>query len=99
MTEGIGMEADYIRKTPLEHRKKFAQFFTPEVLADIMTGWLVEKEDLHTVLEPAFGLGIFTRQLQKKKEGLKIKGFDIDERIFNESKKKFGTDVNILLQD
>lgn len=99
MTEGIGMEADYIRKTPLEHRKKFAQFFTPEVLADIMTGWLVEKEDLHTVLEPAFGLGIFTRQLQKKKEGLKIKGFDIDERIFNESKKKFGTDVNLLLQD
>lgn len=99
MTECHGIESDYTRNTPIEHRKKYAQFFTPCVLAEIMTDWLVKKTDLVSVLEPAFGLGIFTRFLKKKMDNLVIKGFDIDEKIFNQSKEIYGSQVNLLLQD
>lgn len=99
MTKTGSIEASYICSTTLEHRKRYAQFFTPPALADVMTDWLVKKEDLVSVLEPAFGLGIFTRFLQKKKKGLEIKGFDIDERIFSEAKRLYGSQVNLLFQD
>ena len=99
MIENFNIETEYISNTSIEHRRRYAQFFTPAILAEIMTDWLLAKEDLHTVLEPAFGLGIFTRMLQSKKDGLNIKGFDVDERIFNAARKMFGPDVNLLLQD
>ncbi len=95
------IELDYIQKTPLEHRKRFAQFFTPAQLADVMASWLTGNTRLQTVLEPAFGLGIFTRCLMQKKANLSIKGFDIDTRIFREAQKVFAPhpNVNLLLQD
>ena len=34
-------EQDYTKKTSLAHRKKFAQFFTPEQIATFMTNWLL----------------------------------------------------------
>ena len=49
------------KKISLEHRKKFAQFFTPYELASLMADWLLGNPNLITVLEPAFGLGVFSR--------------------------------------
>jgi adenine-specific DNA-methyltransferase len=54
------LEKKYIEKVNLSHRKKFAQFFTPETIADLMSDWLIGNEKLKTVLEPAFGLGVLT---------------------------------------
>lgn len=93
------IESDYVLRTPIEHRKHYAQFFTPVSLADVMTDWLVKKGDIVSVLEPAFGLGVFTRCLLEKKDNLDIKGFDVDEKIFNESRRIYGSQVNLLNQD
>ena len=54
------VEKSYSKLTALEHRKKFAQFFTPFQLASLMADWLLGNENLNTVLEPAFGLGVFS---------------------------------------
>ena len=57
------IEREYSKFTSIEHRKKFAQFFTPFPIADLMAKWLLGNENLKTVLEPAFGLGVFSRAL------------------------------------
>ena len=39
-------EQDYINKISLAHRKKFAQFFTPEQIATFMASWVLNgKKD------------------------------------------------------
>lgn len=95
------VEKSYSKSISLEHRKKFAQFFTPFQLASLMTDWLLGNQNLNTVLEPAFGLGIFSRALLSKKSELSIKGFDIDETIFAEAKEIFHDTpkVDIYLED
>ena len=69
------VEQEYSVNTKLSHRKKFAQFFTPKPIAQIMANWILgNKKNLASVLEPAFGLGVFSRQLlTQKKEILKSK--------------------------
>lgn len=95
------VEKGYSKITSLEHRKKFAQFFTPFQLASLMADWLLGNKNLKTVLEPAFGLGVFSRALIGKKSDLSIKGFDIDEKIFAESKEIFNDTsiVDLHLED
>ena len=95
------IEREYSKFTSIEHRKKFAQFFTPFTIADLMAKWLLGNENLETVLEPAFGLGVFTRALLNYNETIKIKGFEIDKNIFDKSKNIFeeNKNVSILLED
>lgn len=92
------VEKDYSKLISLEHRKKFAQFFTPFQLASLMADWLLGNQNLKTVLEPAFGLGVFTRALLSKKLDLSIKGFDIDEIILTKAKEVFRDTPNFDLQ-
>lgn len=91
------LEKIYTEKISLSHRKKFAQFFTPETIADLMSDWLIGNKKLKTVLEPAFGLGIFSRKLFEKKSDINIKGFDIDETIFQEAQSFFNINPNLSL--
>jgi len=95
------VEKSYSKLTALEHRKKFAQFFTPFQLASLMADWLLGNQNLNTVLEPAFGLGVFSRALISKKSDVSIKGFDIDEKIFEEAKEIFSDTsiVDLCLKD
>ena len=101
MNNKKSIEADYSKQVSLEHRKKFAQFFTPYPIAELMTKWLLGNENLNTILEPAFGLGIFSRTLLAKKNDVQIKGFEIDSFIFEKAKKEFsGTEkIDLLLDD
>ncbi|MBN1988692.1 MAG: N-6 DNA methylase [Bacteroidales bacterium] len=91
------VEKRYSKFIPLEHRKRFAQFFTPFQLATLMADWLFGNQNMQTVLEPAFGLGVFSRALLSKKNDLSIKGFDIDERIFSEAKEIFKDTPNVRI--
>jgi adenine-specific DNA-methyltransferase len=95
------IEKKYSKKTSIGHRKKFAQFFTPFPIALLMSKWLLGNEKLETVLEPAFGLGIFTRALLHQRREIEIKGFEVDETIFAEAKNVFNgqKNVNIQLED
>jgi adenine-specific DNA-methyltransferase len=95
------IENDYSKVISLDHRKKFAQFFTPFPIADLMAKWLLGNNNLKTVLEPAFGLGIFSRALLQYKSAIEIKGFEVDETIFENAKQHFDKteNMNLLLQD
>jgi len=95
------VEKEYSKLISLEHRKKFAQFFTPFQLASLMADWLLGNKDLKTILEPAFGLGVFSRALLSKKLDLSIKGFDIDETILSKAKEIFSNTPNfdLFLED
>lgn len=95
------LENDYSKSISLEHRKSFAQFFTPFSIADLMARWILGNEKLDSVLEPAFGLGVFSRAILNHKEDVQIKGFEIDTTIYENAKKHFEDteNVNLLLQD
>jgi len=97
----ISLENDYSKSVSLAHRKKFAQFFTPFPLADLMAKWILGNGQLKTLLEPAFGLGIFSRAILTYKKEIEIKAFEVEETIFREAKKHFqGFDnVNLFLED
>ncbi|MDQ6787426.1 MAG: SAM-dependent methyltransferase [Acidobacteriota bacterium] len=92
------VERDYAQITLLTHRKKFAQFFTPPPIAELMAEWLLGNGELQSVLEPAFGLGIFSRNLLKYKPDLSIKGYEIDVNIFQRAKALFANDESVRLR-
>lgn len=95
------IENDYSKSISIEHRKKFAQFFTPFSIADLMAKWILGNKELKTVLEPAFGLGVFSRAILKEKEYVDIKGFEIDETIYQSAKQHISDieNIHLLLQD
>ncbi len=101
MKKIVTIEDKYAATVPLEHRKKFAQFFTPQDIAEIMSLWLLGNQKLHLVLDPAFGLGIFSRVLRSMKSDIEVKGYDIDPLIIEEAGKIFAdiANVNILNED
>ncbi len=99
--EVLDVEAAYIATTSITHRKKYAQFFTPAVVADLMAKWLLGNPKMKTVLEPAFGLGMFSRALFAQNHDLEINGFDIDASVMSHAQRLFGHDsrVKLVLQD
>ncbi len=94
-------EKEYSQYISIEHRKKFAQFFTPFPIAQFMSKWILGNKKLKTVLDPAFGLGVFARAIRQDNTDCIIKGFDIDENILQQAAKLFEDENNtsILLKD
>jgi adenine-specific DNA-methyltransferase len=95
------IESDYSKSISLEHRKRFAQFFTPFSIANAMAKFILGNKQLKTVLEPAFGLGVFSRAILSQNKEINIKGFEVDETIFGNAKEYFDdfVNVNLHLQD
>lgn len=95
------IENEYSKSISLEHRKKFAQFFTPYPIASLMAKWILGNEHLKTILEPAFGLGVFSRAILDQKDNIEIKGFEVDKTIFEYGKQYFHDteNITIILQD
>ena len=93
-------EEKYIQDIDINHRKKFAQFFTPLPIAEFMVNWILKNNNVKTLLEPAFGLGIFSRLALKKNQNIKIKGFDVDATIYYRAYKNFqNSNVDLYLED
>lgn len=96
-------EQQYVKTVSLEHRKKFAQFFTPMPIADFMASWVLNGNNNDAViLEPAFGLGIFTRYLYKSNPNVKIVGYDIDKTIYSHAREIFSNhiyNISLINQD
>lgn len=77
-------ETDYISEIPISYRKDYGQFFTPPTVAHLMVEWIM-KDDPKTILDPAFGLGIFYDEILKinTHNKLQFTGYEIDERILS----------------
>lgn len=91
-------EKEYSQFVSLEHRKKFAQFFTPFQIAQFMAKWITANKKLQTVLDPAFGLGVFARAIRQTNKECSIKGFDIDENILRQAANIFHNEANTSIQ-
>ena len=76
-------ESEYIKDTPISHRKDYGQFFTPPSVSRLMVQWVL-KDKPATILDPAFGLGVFYDEVIKSDPDQKIQfvGYEIDENIF-----------------
>lgn len=95
-------EKEYVGVVGLEHRKRFAQFFTPEAIADFMARWVLDGRKKMDVLEPAFGLGAFSRSLFKQNPKVRVMGYEADETIYNyaaENVAQAGSDVLLYNED
>lgn len=92
------IERQYSKETSIEHRKKFAQFFTPHQIANLMAKWICDDKDIKKILEPAFGLGIFSRAILNQRDDITIKGFEIDQNVFDKSKALFNDNENVSVQ-
>lgn len=75
-------EQSYIASTPLEHRKRYAQFFTPVKIAEFMCSWIFGGDRKSKILEPAYGLGIFSRTFSGV-ANLKIDAYEIDKHVYS----------------
>jgi len=92
-------EKEYIESVNQEHRKKFAQFFTPPIIAEKMVNWLLGNNNLKNVLEPAFGLGIFSKILLHRRPNVNILGFDIDKIIIDKARSYFNNYKNVSIHN
>lgn len=95
-------EKEYAGVVGLEHRKRFAQFFTPEAIADFMARWVLDGRKKTDVLEPAFGLGAFSRSLFKQNPKVRVVGYEADATIYNyaaENVAQAGSDVLLYNED
>lgn len=59
------LEQSYLKLTTLEHRKNFAQFFTPPAIADLMASYILDNEECKSILDPAAGLSVFASAIDK----------------------------------
>lgn len=59
-----------------------------------MTEWILGNKQLKTVLDPAFGLGIFARAIREIDKNCLINGFEIDKNILYKAKEIFEKDLN-----
>ncbi|MBN1227179.1 MAG: N-6 DNA methylase [Deltaproteobacteria bacterium] len=75
-------ESKYIDETPLNHRKDYGQFFTPTPVARLMAKWII-KDNPETILDPAFGLGVFYDEIIKipSRNQACFIGYEIDNNI------------------
>lgn len=81
------LEESYIVQSTLEHRQKYAQFFTPYKIAQFMAAWVLGgDQEVQSILDPAVGLGVFIRAVREHLETskisqLNIKGYELDPQI------------------
>ena len=77
-------ESKYILETQIDYRKKFGQYFTPPKVARIMAEWVM-KDKPQTILDPAFGLGVFYDEIIKINYSSEVEfiGYEIDEHILS----------------
>ncbi len=81
----------------LSTEKNLLNSLRPFSVADLMAKWLIGNKELNTVLDPAFGLGVFSRALLNHNHNLKINGFEIDENIYEKAKIIFKNNKNISI--
>ncbi|MGK7956552.1 MAG: N-6 DNA methylase, partial [Crocosphaera sp.] len=75
---------NYITNTPIRYRKDYGQFFTPSLVASRMVEWVTENHP-KTILDPAFGLGIFYEEISKLSLEYKwhFTAYEIDKNILS----------------
>ncbi len=80
-------EQEYFAKTSPEHRKRYAQFFTPLSIATCMADWVISgKQGTMRLLDPAFGLGHLLASMDTEVlANTEVVGYELDTHAFAEA--------------
>lgn len=80
-------EEAYAATVPESHRKALGQFFTPAPLAEFMARWITANPQCRTILDPAAGLGVFFRAVEKIKphHNFQFVGYDVDAGVLQQA--------------
>lgn len=76
----MSLVEQYAEHAGIEHRKRFAQFFTPPPIARFMVEWILSGSSRMSVHDPAFGLGAF---LENAPMACEFSGMDIDGSVLD----------------
>lgn len=84
-------ERAYAANASSEHVKRLGQFFTPFPIAQFMAKWVISNPQCRTILDPAFGLGIFFRAIIKEDDSnsYQLIGYDIDPQVLKKASTLF----------
>ena len=74
------LQTQYLSQVGDEHRKQYAQFFTPRPIADFMRNWVLAGNARQELFDPAFGLGAF---FEKAQDDLLVQGMEIDSQALD----------------
>ncbi len=74
-------ETNYKLSANKSHRKDMGQFFTPNLVADWMAKWVVEKNP-KTILEPSIGFGSLAISVLANSSEVEILGIEKDKILF-----------------
>lgn len=92
-------EQSYCELVPLSHRKRFAQFFTPEPIAQLMIDWVCQLSP-KTLLDPSVGPGVFLRLASQTHPMTQMVGMDVDPLAFAAAKAVLaGNDIKLIEHD
>ena len=77
-------ESEYIKNIPISHRKDYGQFFTPPSVSRLMAQWIMKCKP-KTLLDPAFGLGVFYDEVFKNEsiQDTQFIAYEIDKNIID----------------
>ncbi len=89
-------ERSYRDLVPIAHRKKFAQFFTPEPVAQLMIDWVLQVNPV-TILDPSVGPGVFLRLIGQHGHATKLLGIDLDPVALAAARTTLGLDFAELI--
>jgi adenine-specific DNA-methyltransferase len=89
-------EKSYRDLVPLAHRKRFAQFFTPEPVAQLMIDWVFQAHPV-TILDPSVGPGVFLRLIGMDHHAARVLGIDVDPVVLAAARTTLGLDSADLI--
>ncbi len=94
-------EQEYFAKTSPEHRKKYAQFFTPLCIATCMADWVLSgNQGTMRLLDPAFGLGHLLASMDAERlANVEVVGYELDRQAFRESSLLWNSCSSITLHN
>ncbi|MFA5490951.1 MAG: N-6 DNA methylase [Candidimonas sp.] len=87
----MNLDETYLSSISVDHKRKFAQFFTPPQLAKYMVEWIIQINP-SVILDPSFGTGIFSRYIDCN---IDIIGYDLDDTVINYIKPHLGGNINL----
>lgn len=92
-------EKSYRDLVSIAHRKKFAQFFTPEPVAQLMIDWVFQVNPI-MVLDPSVGPGVFLRLIGMEHPATKLIGIDVDPVALAAARTTLGSNlVDVIAHD
>lgn len=97
----VAKEQAYLAHQSREHKKKYAQFFTPEAASNIMASW-VTAHNPENILDPAYGTGRLGRAVAKMSPTSKITAYEIDKEVAEVGRaisSDLGLNLNLRVED